>query len=250
MKDSSYSKEGSFPTFITQTNEKKVTIDYILSAIEEKYSLRDYKKFVFTDIGAGEGTVTLPIMKFIKKGAKLDTYCIEPSSLIETLKKKCGSGVHYIKKGMEETDIPESDLILMAHSLQYVTNKEKFAKTLENSLNPKGKLLVVGASTDSDDLRLKRALALKLDSGKRKEDFFEYFKKLGLKVSYEYAKAQIDLTNALKLNEKGEGLISFYYHKPFSQITFEEVSRFQYLAKKFAPEGKLVKTLRFIWVEK
>ena len=252
LRDSSYSKEGAFPAFLTQTNEKGITLNYILNQLDIKYHLKNYKKFTFTDIGAGDGTLTLPIMEYLARLVNLETYCIEPSSLIDILKKRCGLKVHYIQEGMEETSIPKSDFILIAHAIQYLKDRKKFAKNLKQALNSNGKILVVGTHPESDDLKFKKELKLKVllaESKKPLENLFEYLEQEGFKVTREYLKSTIYLTNAQKINKIGKEVISFYYHKPFSEISKEEIINFQKLARKFAPEDKLTKLLQFIWVE-
>ncbi len=112
----------------------------------------------FYGYGAGEGTLTLPIIKFLKNKVALTTYCIEPSELMDVLKMKCGPKVIYIKNGMEETTLPNSDFILMAHSSNYIKNKPEFAKRLYSSLNKGGKILIIGTKSDSDDMKLRRGL--------------------------------------------------------------------------------------------
>jgi ubiquinone/menaquinone biosynthesis C-methylase UbiE len=253
FKDSSYAKEGAFPKFLTQTDEKEITVDYILSKLNTKYNLKDYKKFTFTDIGAGEGRLTLPIMKYLKKNTSLESYCIEPSSLIDTLKEKCGyKGIHYIQKGMEDISLPKSDFILIAHTIQYLKDRKEFAKSLKTALNKNGRVLFVGTHPESDDLKFKKELNPKVnseESKKPRENIFEYLERDGFKITREYLKSTIDLSNTKKMNNIGKGVISFYYHKPFSEISEEEVRNFQKLSKTFAPEGKLTKLLQFIWVE-
>ena len=88
--DSSYSLKGAFPQFLKQTDEKKITVKYILSKLREKYSFSNYTKFSFTDIGAGEGAVTSSIIEFLRRNVNLEVHLIEPSSLMKILKKRCG----------------------------------------------------------------------------------------------------------------------------------------------------------------
>lgn len=250
FRDSSYTKEGSFPLFLTQTNEKKVTLQYIISKIEKKYSFKKYKKFTFVDIGAGEGTLTFPLINFLKKKTSLEVYCIEPSTLIDSLNKKCGSQVHYIQKGMEEIKLPKSDFILMSHAIQYLKNKKNFAENIKQALNLNGKMLVVGTYPKSDDLIFKRLINFKKQSKKPKENLFKYLERAGFKITRDYKKAMINIANTKKLNEEGKAIISFFYHKPFFEISKGEIINFQEKIKKFAPKGKLIKLLQFIWIEK
>lgn len=249
FKDSSYAKEGAFPNFLTQTDEKEITLKYILKQLDIRYTLKDYKKFTFTDIGAGDGTLTLPIIEYLAKQMDLEIYCIEPSSLMDTLKKRCGSKAHYIQEGMEETSLPKSDFILIAHTIQYLKDRKKFAKDLKMALNENGKILVVGTHPESDDLKLKKELKPKILSKKSRENLFEYLEQEGFKVTREYLKSTIHLDNAQKVNEVGKEVISFLYHKSFSDISKEEIINFKRLAKKYAPDDKLTKLLQFIWVE-
>lgn len=252
FKDSSYSKKGAFPIFLTQTNEKEVTLNYILKKLKYKYDLTKYNKFTFTDIGAGDGTLTFPIMKYLAKQVNLETYCIEPSSLIDILKKRCGPKVNYIQEGMEETSLPKSDFILIAHTIQYLKDRKKFAKDLKMALNKNGRVLVVGTHPESDDLKFKKELKTKIilkKSKKPRENLFEYLEQEGFKITREYLKSTISLKNTQKTNNIGKEVISFYYHKPFSKISKEEIINFQKLARKFAPDDKLTKLLQFIWVE-
>ena len=44
FKDSSYAKEGSFPNFLTQTDEKEITLNYILSKLKIKFDLKNYQQ--------------------------------------------------------------------------------------------------------------------------------------------------------------------------------------------------------------
>ena len=250
--DSSYSLKGAFPQFLKQTDEKKITVKYILSKLREKYSFSNYTKFSFTDIGAGESAVTSPIIEFLRRNVNLEAHLIEPSSLMKILKKRCGPNVDYIWAGMEDKPLPKSDFILMAHAIQYVKDRRSFAKSLENALNSNGKILVVGTHSESDDLRLKRELKYEEKIKKKekpRENLFEYLEKEGFKVTREYVKSKIDINNALKMNKDGEGILAFYYHKPFSEISKEEILRFKKVAEKYAPKGKLTKRLQFIWVE-
>lgn len=252
FKDSSYTKEGAFPNFLTQTDEKEITLKYILKQLDIKYILKNYKKFTFTDIGAGDGTLTLPIIEYLGKNVNLQSYCIEPSSLIDILKKRCGKKVHYIQEGMEEITLPKSDFILISHAIQYLKDRKKFAKDLKMALNENGKILVVGTHPESDDLKLKKELKPKIiltQSNKPRENLFEYLEQEGFKVTREYLKSTINLNNAQKVNEIGKEVISFLFHKPFSEISKEEIINFKRLAKKYAPEDKLTKLLQFIWVE-
>lgn len=250
--DSSYSKEGVFIKFLKQTDEKETTVKYILSKLEAKYSFSNYLKFSFTDIGAGEGTVTAPIIEFLKRKVDLEAHLIEPSSLMQILKKRCGPDIDYINSGMEDKPLPKSDFILMAHAIQYVKDRKSFAKTLEYALNPNGKILVVGTHPESDDLRLKKEIKGVGEVKKKekpRENLFEYLEKEGFKVTREYVETKIDIRNTLKMNQEGEGILAFYYHKPFSEISKEEISHFQEVAKKYAKKGILTKKLQFIWVE-
>jgi hypothetical protein len=257
FKDPIYEKNGTFQKFLKETNEKEITLKYILSGIKRKYCLKDYKKFCFTDIGAGDGTLTYPVMQFLRKrlrrNAKLETYCIEPSPLISILKAKCRKGAHYISKGMEDISLPKSDFILMAHSIQYITDRKSFAQKLKKAINKNGKLLVVGTHPDSDDLKFNRELRPKVWPNrfkKIKENLFEYLEQDGFRITREYKESKINLANALKLNEKGKAVISFCYHIPFEDLLDSDIAKFRELAKKLAPEGKLTKTLQFIWVER
>jgi hypothetical protein len=254
FKDPIYEKNGTFQAFLTQTDEKKVTIDYILQQLKKRYNLKDHREFCFTDLGAGDGTLTYPIIQFLKKNVKnLDRYCLEPSSLIDTLKERCGPGTHYISCGMEEAVLPISDFILMAHSIQYLKDRGSFAKKIKDALSENGKLLVVGTHPDSQDLRFHRELRPKVRlkiPNKPKENIFAYFEQYGFKITREYKESAIDLSNALKLNEIGREVISFCYHRPFSELSEIEILKFKNLANKLAPEGKLSKTLQFVWVEK
>ncbi len=249
IKNKEYEKDGAFMHFLTQTDQKEVSTNYILSKLKQKFNFKDYDKFIFTDIGAGEGTLTLPIIKFLKNKVALTTYCIEPSELMDVLKMKCGPKVIYIKNGMEETTLPNSDFILMAHSSNYIKNKPEFAKRLYSSLNKGGKILIIGTKSDSDDMKLRRGLRSS-EEKKKRESIYDLFEKLGLKVSVEFEKSTINLESTLKPNEVGKGIISFYYHIPFSELKKADIEKFHLIAKKLAPDNVLIKYLKFTWVEK
>jgi 2-polyprenyl-3-methyl-5-hydroxy-6-metoxy-1,4-benzoquinol methylase len=254
FKDPLYEKNGTFQAFLTQTDEKQVTLNYIISELKKRYSLKNYADFCFTDIGAGDGTLTYPIVQFLKKKIKkVDLYCIEPSPLIEILKAKFGCKANYIPCGMEEVVLPKSDFILLSHAMQYIEDRRNFARSIKDALNENGKMLVVGTKPDSLDLRFQRELRPKVRlkmPKKPKENLFEYLEQGGLKITREYHKSTIDLSNALKLNDLGKEVISFCYHRQFSELSERDILKFKELANKLAPEGKLSKTLQFVWVEK
>ena len=260
MRGSSYSKGGAFPVYLSQTNGKKVEIKYILPALREKYDFSGYaeKDFVFTDIGAGEGTVTLPVIKFLKKKARLEAYMIEPSSMMETLKAKCGgtrgANLHFIRESAENSGIPFSDFILLSHSASYIKEKKEFAKRLSDSLARGGKILFVGTAKESEDLKLRKELN-KESSGKNwkekpRENIFEYLEKGGLKVKREKRDAWIDFSNAFRLNDAGKGLISFFLGKPFPELSKSEVENFLSAAKRLVKKNRLKKVLEFTWAER
>ncbi len=252
MNDSSYSQKGAFPIFLQQTSGKKIELKNILSQLKKRYNLKNYERFIFTDIGAGEGILTYPITKFLSKKVNCDVYCIEPSNLIDTLKKRFHTmqKIHFINKGAEETKIPNSDFILLSHSMGYVKDRKKLAESLTNSLNKKGKILFVGTDPESTDMKFRKALIPQKRKKTKKVNIFDCFEEKGMKVSREYAFADIYLKDVFQRNEKGKGLMSFYYHKPTKEISETETNHFIETARKFASGNKLIKKIQFIWVEK
>ena len=154
---------------------------------------------------------------------------------------------------MEEIELPKSDFILMAHSINNLTNRKSFAKKVKDSLNPKGNLLVVGAKSDSEEWMFRKELNAKPKSRKvksKRENLFEYFREPEYSITPEFGEAIIDLTGAFELTPAGKGVISFYYGRPFESLSKVEVSRFHELAEKYAPDRKLIKKLRYVWVKK
>ena len=58
-----YKKQSNiFQTYIKNTNQKEILIKNLVKKISEDFDLEKDKEFVFTDIGAGDGRVTIPII--------------------------------------------------------------------------------------------------------------------------------------------------------------------------------------------
>ena len=249
-KDVIYSQDGSFMHFLTQTDQKIVSLQYILDKLTTAFDLRKYKTFTFTDIGAGTGFMTLKIMDFLSEGVKLNTYCIEPSELASQLEEKLGDRAHIIKAKAESTELPKSDFVLMAHVGDYIKDRKAFSQRLYAALNPGALLLGIGTHSESKDILFRRALRKKPKEQDDKGDLYALLVEQGGKMKREYRNASIDLRTTKTDNPTGNALIEFYYHIPFSDLSPQDIEHFHAMAKQYAPRGILKKKLRFTWIEK
>lgn len=108
---------------------------------------------VWAEFGSGDGAFTLALRDLA--GEDVEIYSIDRDR--ERLRKQeiefnfrfPNTNIHYLNSDFTtEMDLPILDGILMANSLHYVQNQEKFLHTIQKFLKPAGKLLVVEYNTD------------------------------------------------------------------------------------------------------
>jgi len=133
IKKELYSKSPEwFLSYIEQTNQKQILIENIKKTLE-MLPIQADQDFVFTDIGAGNGVITLPIVHFLndEKRTHLTTNVIEYSDALAAIiqrkleKDNLLENTNIYCNHMEDVAIPESDFILAAHVLLYLDDVHK-----------------------------------------------------------------------------------------------------------------------------
>jgi len=245
-----------FLGYLKNTNQKEVLINKIKSKIKNKIKKRKKDIFTFTDIGAGDGRVTLKIINFLKNKVNLKVNYIEPSkNLINIFKKNNPPNfVKYINRKFQDIELPSSDFILSSHSIYYSDNFQEFINSIIKSLNKSGIALIIKNNPKSEDIILKKNLIKKEKAKKIKPkiyfDIINYLKQNNIKFESELVKSRIKITNCFKLNNEGKSIISFFYKKPFNQISKEEIIQLQIYLRNNSKGGILRKLEDYIWIFK
>lgn len=238
-----------FLGYLKNTTQKEV----LINKVRNRFENIKRKDFIFTDIGAGDGMVTLEIINFLKKFTKLKVNFIEPSRELMNIFKENNKYrfVKFLNKKAEEIKLPKSDFILSSHSIYYTDNFKSFVDSVLDSLKKDGIALIVKNNQKSGDIELKKYLAKKTKRQRKKSkvyfDIVEYLKKKRINYKVEQVKSRIDVSNCNKLNKRGESIMSFFYKKPFNQISKQEVEIFQKYIKK-CKRGFIKKIEDYIWI--
>lgn len=108
---------------------------------------------VWVDLGSGSGAFTLALREVGGEG--IEIYSVDKYSPSLDDQEKAfdemfpGSNIHYLHADFtEELPLQQLDGILMANSLHYVKNQERFLLKLHRYLKPHGKLLLVEYNAD------------------------------------------------------------------------------------------------------
>ena len=249
-----YEKQSNiFQIYIKNTTQKQILVKNIIAKLKSSFKLKEKLDFVFTDIGAGDGKVTIPIIKFLEEQTKLTCHVIEPSDLIDAFKQNCKSNnVQYYKQKIDEFKIPRSDFILVSHVLVYVDDYEKTIQKIYAALKDTGIALLIETNPHSDDDQLKLKLGkTKLKKFNLTSDIIKFLKANSIKHQLETVDSEIDTSGCISLNEEGKALISFFYHKPFQELTKKEITDLQNAIKELANEShKLTKKEDYVWIFK
>ncbi|MBU0459176.1 MAG: class I SAM-dependent methyltransferase [Nanoarchaeota archaeon] len=251
-----YEKQSStFQVYIKNTNQKEILVKNIIKKLSSSFKLKKDQNFVFTDVGAGDGKVTIPIINFLKNKAKLTCNVIEPSDLIDDFKKNCNfDKINYSKKKIDDVKIPKSDFILVSHVLVYLENYQKTIKNIYASLKDEGIALIVTTNPKSGDVLLKIKLGRDFASLKNLDltkNIINSLKNNNLKHQLETIPSEINTLECISLNEDGKAIISFFYHKPFDELTNKDIKDFQNAVNGLSnKDNKLTKKEDYIWILK
>ena len=252
-----YEKQSStFQRYMKNTDQKEILVKNIISKVSSSLKLSKNKEFIFTDIGAGDGKITIPVVNFLKATTKLTCEVIEPSELIDKFKENCNfEGIDYYKNKIEDIEIPKSDFILVSHVLSYFDDYKKTIKNICNSLKKGGIALFVETDSKSDEVLLKIKLEKlgqefaslrNLDLIERIINFLEINK---IKYQHEIISSEINTSGCLSLNKNGKSIISFFYHEPFDDLTPKDLQNFQEVIKESANnDNKLTKREDYVWI--
>lgn len=217
------------------------------------------QEFVFTDVGAGDGKLTIPIINFLNKKTKLICNVIEPSDLIETFKKNCSiNNVNYYKDKVENLKIPKSHFILASHLLVYLDNYKNTLKDLYQHLWEGGILLIVETNPKSDDVLLRSKLgekfvkeSLALKNLTLTKDLLSFLKTNDISHQYKLTLSEIDISECFKLSDEGKAIISFFFHESFESLTKKTILNVQNILNDLANKSKkLIKREDYIWIFK
>lgn len=249
-----YEKQSStFQTYIKNTKQKEILVKNIIKKITS--SFKKDQDFVFTDVGAGDGKVTIPIINFLKDKTKLTCNVIEPSDLIDVLKQKSNfENINYLKKKIEDVNIPKSDFILVSHVLAYLNDYQKTIKSIYTSLKDKGIALIVTTNPKSGDVQLKIELGRDFASLKNinlTKNIINFLETNNITHQLETIPSEINTSGCISLNEDGKAIISFFYHEPFDELTNKDIKDFQSAVNELSnKDNKLMKKDDYIWVLK
>jgi 16S rRNA G527 N7-methylase RsmG len=240
-------------TYIKNTNQKEILVKNIINRLSSSFRL-DGQDFVFSDIGAGDGAVTIPVIDFLKDKTRLACHIIEPSDLMDIFKKNCAlKNMTYYKEKVDEVKVAKSDFILASHVIFLLDDYEKTIKNLYASLKKDGILLIVETNKKSGDI------LLKMRSGQDFEtlinfgwtDKMENFLKMNnIKYLIKVVSSDIVVSSCASLNAEGKAMISFFYHKPFEELTKGEIRGVLGAIKELAKNGKLIKKENYFWISK
>ena len=252
-----YEKQsGTFQAYMKNTNQKEILVKNIIDRISSSFKLDKNKEFVFTDIGAGDGKITIPVIDFLKVRAKLICNIVEPSGLIDVFKEDCGfTHITYYKKKIDDMKIPKSEFILVSHVLSYFDDYKKTINDVCTSLKDDGIALFVETNSKSDEVLLKIILE---KSGKEfaslrnldlTENIIKFLEMSKIKYKLEIISSEINTSGCISLNEDGKSIISFFFHEPFEDLTAKDIKNFQQALKEKADkDNKLTKKEDYIWI--
>jgi len=248
-------QSGTFQAYIKNTNQKEILAKNIVKKISSSFNLEENKEFVFTDIGAGDGKVTIPVIDCLQAKCKLVCNIIEPSDLIEDFKKNCNfQNVNYFKKKIDDLTIPKSDFILISHVLVYLNDLNNVVREVYTALKDGGIALIIETNPDSDDVKMKIKLKRVFASQKNlkmTKDIINFLKTNSIKYQVDVIPSEINTSGCISLNEDGKAIISFFYHKPFEELSKKEITDFQIAVKQLTEGGnKLTKKEDYVWIYK
>lgn len=248
-------QSGTFQAYIKNTNQKEILAKNIVKKISSSFNLSKGKEFVFTDIGAGDGKAAISVINFLQGKSNLICNIIEPSDLIEDFKKNCNfKNVNYYKKKIDDLTIPKSDFILVSHVLVYLDDLSKAVQDVYAALKDGGMALIIETNPDSDDVKMKIKLKRVFVSQKNLKmtrEIINFLKTNSIQHQVEVIPSEINTLGCVSLNENGKTIISFFYHKPYHELTESEIKDFKMALGQVSSSGeKLTKKEDYVWIYK
>ena len=125
--------KSSFESFLRCTNEKKIFLSYLSSYIK-KLKIRS-----LLDIGAGNGTIAIPLSKKVKNYMAIE----KNKSFVNNLKSE---GIGVIEEEFPKKDINLEgtfDMVLCSYVIPHNKNFKKFVSKAWEYISPRGYLLIV-----------------------------------------------------------------------------------------------------------
>lgn len=254
MQDAKFydNQASAFMAYIRNTDQKKVLVSRLLDHLKSD-SLGELEKLRFTDIGAGDGTVTLAFVREAMKTVPVEASALEPSEkLVQAIKEKDEGGVlNVMHSTVEDVELPDADLVLAAHVFRYIENEGEVLDGILQSLSPKGRLLIVETNKESGDVLMRGKLGVqRVGTGDVTSKILDWCRENDVSYEHEIVPSRIEMEPCMKLEDDGKAIISFFYHKPFSSLTEDEVRQFQEAASVLMKDGALEKKEDYIWVAK
>jgi SAM-dependent methyltransferase len=175
-------REDSFVRFVKQSNSKASEVELLNKALQSVSWSSSIRSIL--DLGAGEGTLTIPALKALKfdsragKYVGIDSNGILLEALSTRLKNECGrkedNNTILIRRTIDDfvlNDMDRFDVILACHSIYFVDNvssvlSEIFTRKLENG----GRFIAMHTDIMSQKAKFIKTLAghfnhsLKLDT--------------------------------------------------------------------------------------
>ncbi len=124
--------------------------------LQEAIDLLDHKKFKpqgiqhWYDLGAGTGIFTMALAHMLSPGSSIISIDHNGTFLKNIPDTVNSVAIKTVKMDFESTELPENDFdgILMANSIHYVDEKEKFIERMRRHLKPSHDFLIVEYDTE------------------------------------------------------------------------------------------------------
>lgn len=252
MSESLYKKQfiDIFQTYLRYTNQKEV----LIRNIKEKFAshIGQKEEFVFTDLGAGDGTVTREVADFLQRKTELSVHYIDRSGEFAAIfeAENTHKSTTISIESVESASIPSSDFILAAHVFIYLERPELLVKKITSALKKNGLALIVETNEASDDLKLRRALGIpRIKTAPVVGPILEELSTNDIKHQHKVVESSIDFSEVFKMSKDGKAMISFFFHKDFEDLNKKKVERFRNSLKEFAPNGEITKREDYVWIQ-
>ena len=244
-----------YQAYVNNTDQKEILSSKIIAYIGSMYDRHTVKEFTYSDVGAADGKVSIPVINELKDRYALDCHIIEPSKLIRVFKSdSCFERINYVRRRIEQIELAFSDFILASHIFIYLDNPELILEQLFFSLKSEGSMLIVETHPESDDVKLKRAIGREKAAAKNinsAKDIINWLKSNGIRYDHEIVESRIRTEGCREMNAEGEAIISFFYNRPFNKLSLEQIELCREKILELSGENdRMIKKEEYIWIYK
>ena len=247
-----YNKSKVFKRYIQLTNEKEVLFDKISSKVISRWE--PLEDIVFTDVGAANGEVMLPVLYELADYFKLESHILEPTNLIKEAEEECeAKNVHFHKTRIDNAALTPSDFVLVDHIVVNFRNLEKELLKIYDAIKPGGIALIIVDHHDSRELRVKKEMGNKKLYNKEiqlKDKVEEIFIYNGIDYSRDKVESQVDVSGVFEMNDDGKALVEYYCNKPFTNISKKVIEHCRMMIMQLAKGNQLSRKEAYFWIEK